>query len=57
MGIQEDIFEAFFEELAKAEAVDEEAIKRLRAVFGPGKKAKADEIVGALTAPVDEAGE
>jgi hypothetical protein len=47
--IQEEILEAFYEELGKAEAVDDEMVKRLRQLLSSEKKVKADEVAAILS--------
>ena len=49
-----EILESFFEALSKSEAIDEETLEALRALFKSGKKLKPDDIVAILSGATGE---
>ena len=46
--VQEEILQSFYAKLSKSNAIDKATIDALRAVFGSGKKLKADDFVAIL---------
>ena len=54
-AVLNEILDAFYAKLSASDAVDEQAIKALRALFGSGKKLKADDFVEILSAAAREA--
>ena len=50
-----EILDAFYAKLSESDAIDEETITALRALFESGKKLKADVLVGILSGAAKEA--
>lgn len=54
-AVLNEILDAFYAKLSESDAVNEETIKALRALFASGRKLKADDFVEILSAAAREA--
>ena len=50
-AIQDEILDEFFKRVGKSNALDEERVKALRALFSAGGRLRADDLVTVYTAP------